>query len=332
MLTLDRAFSVTPGAHEGTYTVHPAHMKVNKPRNISDEELQTRPADFSHPRSVPTIMAYSLQRIDLNDVCRQLTDLAPYMMFEHMSPDDFITIDREFDRIIRETPWFLKSEPGRREELAQLDLAHPYLPFQRHICLLFIQSRRCQMHMPFLLKASYDPSYARSRELCLQSARDVITCHEELILNPNGPHSGVPINPLLLMHFFATVVLLMDFCANKAAVDETARKAEIEVAVKMLEEAKKRTNYAELLLDSLTAMLLKHQIRLRQPDNEAPIRDLASDQAPTLPPYPNTFSEVPADVSVPLDFDEMWRDFVDAGAPLNQQSWDTLLNDFDVMV
>lgn len=352
-----RGMAYSGGHHDGTYSVQLRHMKVNRPRNVSDDELSTMPADFTHPDSVPTIMSYSLCRIRINALCRKIADAAPDMTIENISPANFMALDREFQNFLDEMPVYLRLDAASRSQSSHIDAIHPHIVLQRYIANLFIHARRCQLHIPFLLKASYDDSYAIAREGCLKAARAVIWSHDQVELDDSLSRtiSSFLCGPIHVF-FYATVVLVMDLCINKDAggeEDEEERKAEIGRAFKTIEDAKQKSQYAGVLLDSLMVILRKHQVRLRahHPLNPTPVaygtatlgalpdvaapRKQQQHQQPQHQQYQQhePQQQILTDFSGQgMEFDDLWRSFVDDGPHLDTQSWDALINDLDFMV
>ena len=220
-------------------------MKVRRPRNISDEELATKPADFDHPLSEPTVMAYYIQRIRLSEICRRIADMAWDMEVDQITVDDVRELDSEFDNLFSELPAFLRLDKGNRHQFQHVDLSSPHILLQRYIVNLTVQAKRCKFHLPFLLRASHDDSYAFSRNACLGAARTVIRLRSELVDEPGSLWiANARLCGILHLYFYATMVLVMDFCVNRTVGYEEERKAEIQAACKTLEDAKEQSGCA----------------------------------------------------------------------------------------
>lgn len=140
---------------------------------------------------------------------------------------------------------------------------------------------------------------------------------------------GVQSHALLLFintarFFYATVVLLVDFCVNRDIVDEAERGEEIQRALKTLELAKQRSVTAGLYLDSLMAALRKHKIRLelrRHEGSESAVFDPVGNPSSTLSGGFETGKEsVPAD----FDLDELWQSYINSEMTID---WGPLLDD-----
>ena len=220
-------------------------MKVKRPRNISDEDLLTKPVDFEHPPTEFTIMAYYLQRIKLSEICRHIADFSWDMEVDQISVKDIRTIDSEFDAMFAQFPPFLRLDAVSRPPYQQQEQNNPQLLLQRYIVNLTTYAKRCKFHLPFLLRASHDSNYAFSRNACLHAARTVIQLRKSLSEEPgklwiaNSRLCGI-----LHLFFYATMVLVMDFCVNRTNQCEQARKAEIQDACKTLEDAKQQSGAA----------------------------------------------------------------------------------------
>ena len=117
----------------GTYSISPRQMRVQKPRNITDEELSVMPADFDNPKSVPTIMSYQIQRLRLGEISRRIADLDSMMEIDILSFDDIMSVDDEFETALNEMPVFLRIDQQSLLESKHLESSHLHLPLQRYI-------------------------------------------------------------------------------------------------------------------------------------------------------------------------------------------------------
>jgi hypothetical protein len=226
-------------------------MRVKLPRNISDEDLATKPADFTRPLSEPTVMAYYLQRIKLGEICRQVADMVWDTDADQVALEDIYSTDRKFDAVLTELPEFLRLEKGHQQKFRELDEAEPNILVQRYVVNLTIQAKRCKFHLPFLLRAAHESSFSFSRDACLRSARAVMQIRKDLAIE--DAHLWIASSRLvgiLHLYFYATMVLVMDYCVNRDAGCELARKSEIHEACKALEEAKQECGAAGMFFDS----------------------------------------------------------------------------------
>lgn len=102
-------------------------MKVKRPRNVSDEELETKSEDFEHGLSEPTIMAYYLQRIRLSEISRHVTDLTCDTVADDIAVHDVAEIDSRFQTILAELPSFLRVDDESRQRNRTLEKTHRHI-------------------------------------------------------------------------------------------------------------------------------------------------------------------------------------------------------------
>jgi hypothetical protein len=314
-------------------------MRVKKPRNVSDEELETLPADFSHPLTEPTVMAYYLQRIKIGEICRDVADLFWGTDVDEIAVEDIKRIDAEFETMLNELPPFLRL-PRFPEEHQELDAKYPHALLQRYIANLCLQARRCKFHLPFLIRAAHDPNCAFSRDVCLSSARAIVQLRKDIETEKSIKNLSWIANfrlcGILHMFFYAAVVLVMDLCIHRGATDERERKEEIQEACKVLEQAKMQSTSAGMFLDSVMAVLHKHRIRLQGQEHVAehgstlaiPLGATSDALASGLPAVADPDTSLDNhQITNNLDFDGMWRSYIDLEASLDPQSWDALFSD-----
>lgn len=291
------------------------------------------PADFEHPRSEPTIMAYYLHRIRLAEVCRRITDLNWETDIDDITVDDIHAIDREFITLLSDLPPFLRLDRDNRKLFQHLD-ATPHMVIQRYIVNLTIQARRGKFHLPFILRASHDPSFAFSRDACLGAARAVMQLRQDLsdedgtLWIANSRLCG-----MIHLFFFATVVLVMDMSVNRTLIDEHTRKGEIQQACKTLEESKRQSAAAGMFFDSLMSILRKHRIRLPGYEYIVDLEDgsngpVAATGDALAPGSSTNGSQDPINYDQGFDFDELWRSYMDLEPTVHVQDWEHLIGDF----
>lgn len=129
----DWSLGTAGSLHAGTYIISPRQMRVEKPRNLSDEELEIMPSDWEKPQSVPTIMSYFMVRIRLGEISRRIADLDCMMEVENVSIDEIISIDNEFETALNDLPVFLRIDERSLWKTSHLEVEHPHLPLQRYI-------------------------------------------------------------------------------------------------------------------------------------------------------------------------------------------------------
>lgn len=262
-------FSRYPGPHEGSYTVNPKHMKVNKPCNTNDDDLKDRVRTVNRPLSQPTSMSYFLQRVKLAELCRGFTDSASSVDagLNGAVHSQILEIDAAIEKFVNEMPRFFCLNPDRADGCNNLDTQRaPGIIIQRYILNSLVHAQRCKLHVQLLAQGFADPAYAHSREKCLDAARTIIRT-ERLLSMENIPFVLIRLkfSGVLYCVFRAIIVLLLDVCLNKGASDEELRKAEVVQAFSVLEEARSQSTMATKLLESLMSVVRKHRVILPEP-------------------------------------------------------------------
>lgn len=174
----DWVFSFVGGPQEGTHSIGTHDMMVNIPRNLSPHDLDTQPPDFTRPLSEPTEMAYYLQRIKLAATCRDVTEtLWRLIRFTDPLEVDYHTVtvlDAKFDAQLRDLPRFMHLDITCSQLRVEYgELSTQSLDVQRILVHLMLNTRRSQLHLPFLLRAKMSPKFEPSRVAGLHSARAV---------------------------------------------------------------------------------------------------------------------------------------------------------------
>lgn len=174
----DWILSFMGGSQEGTYSVSPRNMTVNMPRNLNRKDLSTEGSDFARPLSEPTMMSYHLQRIKLATICRDIADdlwqSIQYSDPADVDPNVIAALDSKFDQQLRELPHFMRLGIPMEQLKAAYGNDHASsLDTQRIMIHLMLNTRRCKLHMPFLVRVKANPRFAQSRAMGLQAARAV---------------------------------------------------------------------------------------------------------------------------------------------------------------
>lgn len=109
----DWLLSISGGPQEGCYLVHTRHMHVNRPRNITDDDLEKEGAEFNRPISEPTQMSYFLQRIRSAELARDIADAWPLGTSDVESVDynQIIEVDAKFEEFFKDMPVFFRGDP-----------------------------------------------------------------------------------------------------------------------------------------------------------------------------------------------------------------------------
>ncbi|KAF4543395.1 uncharacterized protein LTHEOB_94 [Lasiodiplodia theobromae] len=215
------------GRQDGTYSIHPRHMRVDYPLNIDDDAI---PADGSArtadpPSSLlPTSMTFQLQHIRLADICRSIADRLP-PFFHGGSPavdyDTILSLDAELQSFLDQLPAFLR-----------LDYAPSHHPpsasagswsCQRSLINAEVHARRIKLHHPFLWRSD-----AVSHTICLASARAILDAGRLLVSEGSPPCAGI-IRAAILSHTFVAAITLVHDAqhAGDAAQQHEAAIAEV---------------------------------------------------------------------------------------------------------
>lgn len=319
-------------------------MRVKNPRNVTDEELESMPDDFDRPLEHPSIMAFYLLRIRLGHICREITDLRWSAEADEVAVEDVQALDAKFNDLFKDIPLFLRLDRASKLCYAHLDQPGSYIRLQRYTINLAVHAKRCKFHLPFLLRASFDPAYKFCREACLRSARTVIQIREELMLEEGSLwFANASLCGILHLLFYATVVLVMDLCVNRGEECESARTEEIRHACRRLDEAKRQSSAAGIFLDSLLTILRKHRIKIEGKEclnaNNATI-EAAAPSSTNTESYPIESRQIcpnqtyVADASATetvgsLDLGDIWQSYIGMESTWNQQCWDALISDIE---
>lgn len=350
-MELFRLFAYAGDRNDGAYSIHLRHMLVDLPHNSSCEDLNLHGPDFNRPDSEPTTMSFHLQRIRIASVCREILDALPYSFFSSeptcASYDMIPGLDNKFNGLIDSLPAFLRpnlDSDAYEERGGDLDLR---IASQRACLNLMIHSRRCKLHLPFLLRFKSNPRYAFSRDLCLQSAHAVLQVgHRFWLENSQGAFSAYYELASNLQHiFFATVVLLMDISVNEHR--DSTQLRQIHEAIELIGAARGSSLMSSVFYESLMNVLQKHQMELPGVKSKHDILEEKNSRSTAMFPnsdelevrfvnsgfQSNGEEQVSSDdlmASTDPAFDDVWQQFLDAGASMNVQSWDALLNDLEM--
>ena len=250
-------------------------MVVKKPLNINDEELSDGMSRIEQPLSQPTAMSYSLQRIRLAEISRNIVDRTPPMLAHASGPslDVVMDIDTELQLLINDIPPFFSMSKTDLSGIYQLDITEAAkFTHQGYILHFLVHAQRCKLHFPYFSRGFVDPAFACSRDICLQSARLVIRTQSRLESSGLYVATRFKLFGLLLGVFMASIVLLMDLCHNKFSPQQEERRREIAGAFQILEEVRHESETAAKFLDSLIHVLRKHKVSPPQNTGVQPLQ------------------------------------------------------------
>ncbi|KAJ5774109.1 hypothetical protein N7457_009005 [Penicillium paradoxum] len=235
---------------------------TNKPVNANDEDIVDGMVDAGKPLTHPTSMSYSLQRIRLGELCREITDSAPFGISDPGIPDYEHTkqIDSKICDFAKSLPSFFSLSYNSTELPKADSWKSTGLIAQRYIINFLLHAQRCRLHLPYLSRAFKDPAYNYSRIACLEAARMVIRTERQISLE-TIPFVLARLKFSGMLHCIcvAIIVLLIDFCgSNSQQEEEKVDRAELLQAFRILEDAKGQSPFAERLLESFKMVLRRH--------------------------------------------------------------------------
>lgn len=244
--------SYVPGPNEGTYTLHPRQMDIAHPSNVEDGNIPggtTHVSEsYSLPLSSPTSMTYTLCRIQVATLTRDVVDCLPPSFFA--SPGNeccdeiygkIIVLDQKYQQFLQSLPSFFQLTIQDYMSYKALLAEKPYLEWQRYLINFVVHTQLARLHRPFLIRGSMQHIYAHSRKQCISSAETVIEIRNHAMSN----HS-VGAFTFVLQHFLmAAIILAMDVCFNpdnskiivpqrKQYVLQACRALEAELNAKMI--------------------------------------------------------------------------------------------------
>ncbi|KAK2060064.1 hypothetical protein LY76DRAFT_604275 [Colletotrichum caudatum] len=266
------------GPTDGTYNVQPRQMNVKYPRNINDDEASLSDETFKMPPDTPTALTCFIKRIQLSEIARSIIDarVPGVPDAEVLDYDKVLELDKLFQDAFSEFPPFLCPNAPMPSN------APHYLAFQRDVLLLGFHSRRARLHRPFLLHNKQDAHYQPSREICLQSARVVLSIATSLIEASKDREVGSALKAkvigcrlgCVIGHIFmACTILALNAGMGPARGTQLAGEgqglasaaasvahAEVAQACRVLASAGEKSAVAEKLVRNLTSVLRRYRI------------------------------------------------------------------------
>lgn len=236
-------------------------MNVRQPLNIDDGPSQSYGNERGLKRSIPTTMSYSIERLKLAYVCREIVDETAVEHFQglEVNYEKILDLDRRIQEVYKELPEFFRLDPVSRRRYAQLYRERPAIAWQRCLVQQGYHSRLCRLHRQYFIRGAGDPAYSYSHVICLQSARKVLEIkrimdEEEPIFTPN---SSVVWS---VMHhvFMAAVILLMDVCFNWDDILANKRREEVLDACRMLSKAQQASTLVREGINAMMSILQKY--------------------------------------------------------------------------
>ncbi|KAF4490423.1 Zinc finger transcription factor YRR1 [Fusarium agapanthi] len=307
----DAMISRFPGPHEGTYLTNPRQMNVRKPLNADDEDL---------------VEGQEL-RLRLAEVLRNFTDRVPLANSSNPdvhSYDLVLEVDAAIEQFIEDLPPFLKFNTDYLQQLPATETRkRPGLIIQRHIMNVFVHGQRCKLHLPYLARGAVEPTYARSRRVCLDSARMVIQTEHQLEKEATTFNS-TRLRTCLVLHsvFIASIVLILDFCLGADADEKERRREDLLEAWDILEAAKELSRPTARIQDLLTQVMKKHKVTLPMgKERQRPV------ECENLPPTPSSSTAMLSNGTTPNDAIASVQELSDMGLNMDLEGmdWENLL-------
>ncbi|KAJ5377991.1 uncharacterized protein N7496_005400 [Penicillium cataractarum] len=260
-----RLIGFLSGPQEWTYTIHPQHMNVRRPLNREDDIIGI---ETGLPLIMPTCMSYTLQRLKLAEVCREIVDAAaPYhLQGKELPYETVLDLDRKLQQAYSEIPAFFRFDQSSRRQFATLYLQRREIAWQRAFIQQGYHSRLCRLHRQYFIRGARDPRYSYSHVVSLQSARKVLEVkrimdEEEPLFTVNSSFFWA------VMHhvFMAAVILLIDVCFNWDDILASKRKEEVLDACRLLSRAQQCSSVAREGINAMMGILRKHWKQERRP-------------------------------------------------------------------
>jgi hypothetical protein len=321
-------------------------MNVNMPLNVEDAHIDS--SDAGQPLSTPTAMSYTLCRIQLAFVSREIVDQTASQHFhgKEVPYEKIIELDHKLRDSLEKLPEFYRFGQAHQLRFAALYQERPVFAWQRSMLQLGYHHRICRLHRQHFVRGAKDPKYSCSHIACLRSARTILEIkrvmdEDEPIMEPSSSMIWA------VMHhvFMAAVILMVDVCFNWEDVLAEKRKQEVIDACRMLTRAQRTSPVARRAIDAMMEILRKywtqkglkcHQAEqacfdtsVGAPFSEAHQMDQSANAATTNSMYYAPSSQTSQRASfaeVPLE--DMWADMLDGSAiGLDTPDWTELLDD-----
>ncbi|KAJ6115262.1 hypothetical protein N7486_001040 [Penicillium sp. IBT 16267x] len=346
LASYDWLLSFLNGPQEFTYSIHPKHMNVRLPLNIDDKDIDS---GIPVSLSTPTSMSYTLARLRLAIICREIVDgTAP----EHFKGEDvpyekILHLERKLNEAYAELPAFFRYDQSSRREFADLYHERKVFSWQRTFLHQGYHARFLRLHRRYYVRGARDPRYSYSHVVSLQSARKVLELKR--IMDEEQP-AVVPTCCYFwaITHhvFIAAVTLLINVCFNWDDILAEKQKEEVLDACRMLSRAQQASRIEREGINAMMGTLRKHwrqqkramsgtqseplaitQKSLENTEESRMIQFTSSAQSPSHP-HEDTLDPRTTDLNlVPLE--DIWCEMLDDSAQvaLDSPAWMDLLND-----
>ncbi|KAJ5116717.1 hypothetical protein N7456_001065 [Penicillium angulare] len=257
------------GPQEFTYSISPQQMNLRLPLNIEDDDIET---GDEKPLSTPTCMSYTLARLQLAHICREIVDrTAPeYLQGYEVSYDRVLELDRMLNEKYAELPDFFRFDQSSRRKYANLYRERPQIAWQSAFIQQGYQARLCRLHRWHFIRGAKDPRYSYSHVVSLQSARKVLELKR--IMDEEEPILAINSSFWAVMHhvFMSAVTLLINICFNWDDILAEKQKEEVLEACRMLSRAQQVSSIAREGINAMMGTLRKHWIQQKRPMSDVP--------------------------------------------------------------
>lgn len=348
------------GPQEGSYLVNPAHMALDMPANIPDEDLcKLENGGGSLPDNVPTTMSYFIFRLKLSTYCRGIVD---YTCRERLEGVDvpynkIMEMDQKWHEYNKQLPEFFRLDNNSRRKYSQVYANSPQIAWQRLLIQQGSHSRLCRLHRTYFIRGAKDSAYSYSHMVCLQAARRVIEIKR--IMDREFPDTPSVATAWSVMHhvFMAAVILLTDICFNWDDILADRRKEEILEACRMLDRARRssrlvreginammdilQSRWRPISSDQLSTSQQEHPAQHQEADfhstrevEHTGAQRRIEDVSASTDLYSSTGAENNVSFAIDAtedacDLENMWSEFLDSGAMMagSPNEWMGLLSD-----
>jgi hypothetical protein len=316
-------------------------MNVRRPLNIEDEDLDNSETEISLLK--PTCMSYTLHRLQLAEVCREIIDTtaSDHLQGLEIPYEKILTLDRKLHDAYASVPPFFRFDQSSKREFASLYRERPEIAWQRAFIQQGYHSRLCRLHRQYFVRGAKDPRYSYSHVVSLQSARRVLEIkrimdEEEPIFSPNSSLFWA------VMHhvFMAAVILLIDVCFNWDDILAEKRKEEVLAACRMLSRAQQTSSVAREGINAMMDILRKHWKQERMLDAlqseplvsgpDGPAVGHSNFHLPSGAQAEASGQDLPTTSGFGLfPLEDLWSEMLDSSGDLGLQppDWMDLLND-----
>lgn len=314
-------------------------MATKKPSNANDEDLFDGMSNIDKPLDQPTIMSYFIQRIRLGEICREITDRCSSLETDFGNPDyeQIKEIDRRICEFSQSLPTFLHLAYNTNGIPDTDPSRSPGIIIYRYVINSMLHTQRCRLHFPYLSQGR--DLYSYSRDACLEAARMVIRTEVQLSSEDiSFAMTRLKFSGSLLCVCMAIIALLMDLCRNKSRKpdEDRERRSEIQNALRILEEGKSQSPFADKLLDTFNSILQRSKVPLpseRKSTRSKNINELKSPVPVDSGIITETSDLVDTEAmlaeSAPTLSDDIWQAFDATADPTKLFDWNTLLSELD---